>query len=260
MLWNWNVVDSCFLSSQWQITGNGMLAGSCVGIIFLVILLEALRRMTKEYDRYLIRMNAEKHVAIATAVVPENNIRLQEAKTRALDLIRPHLQMTGLDEVQDADRDALLQAAAHIAFRPTTWNQIYRAMLHTTIFAIGYILMLLAMYYNGFVIISIFMGAYLGSFFFSWEVLSASHLPPTLGAEARACFKAVRKFIKHPCGTPDEFQGLPQVQPQELQPVQPQVSPQVQPQGPPQVKQPHALAQAHPQELPPMHPQGLAEV
>lgn len=55
MLWNWYTVDSCFISSTWHITSKGKFAGSCIGVICLVVVLEALRRMQREYDRFLIK-------------------------------------------------------------------------------------------------------------------------------------------------------------------------------------------------------------
>lgn len=36
-------------------------------------------------------------------------------------------------------------------------------------FGVAYIIMLLAMYYNGFILLSIVVGAFLGAFVFSWE-------------------------------------------------------------------------------------------
>lgn len=36
-------------------------------------------------------------------------------------------------------------------------------------FAVAYIIMLMAMYYNGYIIICIFIGAFLGAFLFAWE-------------------------------------------------------------------------------------------
>lgn len=41
-------------------------------------------------------------------------------------------------------------------------------------FAIAYFVMLLAMYYNGYFIICIFIGAYLGAFVFTWESVGVS--------------------------------------------------------------------------------------
>ena len=47
-------------------------------------------------------------------------------------------------------------------------------------FAVAYLIMLLAMYYNGYLIISIFVGSYIGAFIFSWETVSVAS--PTSGA------------------------------------------------------------------------------
>lgn len=47
-------------------------------------------------------------------------------------------------------------------------------------FAIAYIVMLLAMYYNGYLIICIFIGAFLGNFAFNWETI-----PLALGADEK---------------------------------------------------------------------------
>lgn len=41
-------------------------------------------------------------------------------------------------------------------------------------FAIAYIIMLLAMYYNGYLILSIFAGSYIGALIFSWETISVA--------------------------------------------------------------------------------------
>ncbi|KAI4120842.1 MAG: hypothetical protein LQ341_007493, partial [Variospora aurantia] len=52
---------------------------------------------------------------------------------------------------------------------PTVFQQVIRALIHMLQFAVAYFIMLLAMYYNGYIIISIIIGAFLGAFIFSWE-------------------------------------------------------------------------------------------
>jgi copper transporter 1 len=54
-------------------------------------------------------------------------------------------------------------------YRPSPMEQLVRALLHMLQFAVAYFVMLLAMYYNGYIIICIFIGAFLGSLVFSWE-------------------------------------------------------------------------------------------
>lgn len=125
-----------------------MFAGSCIGVILLVILLEALRRAGKEYDRYIVNQYLASH-GPANAVASSSSS--DTSKTPAT-------------------------IAAHIPtaqnFRPSVFQQAVRALLHMLQFAVAYFVMLLAMYYNGYIIICIFIGAYLGYFICGWESFS----------------------------------------------------------------------------------------
>jgi len=56
-----------------------------------------------------------------------------------------------------------------MTLRPNALQQMVRAVLHVLQFAVAYVIMLLAMYYNGYVIICIFIGAFVGFFLFDWE-------------------------------------------------------------------------------------------
>ncbi|KAK0711748.1 Ctr copper transporter family-domain-containing protein [Lasiosphaeris hirsuta] len=145
MLWNWYTVDSCFISSTWQIRSAGMMAGSCIAVILLVMLLEVLRRGVKEYDRFLLRKHAASHVNLGN-IIPK----------------------AGSSNTESTAHGVCLPQAE---YRPTIIEQAVRALLHTCQFAVAYFVMLLAMYYNGYIIICIFIGAYLGSFVFQWETL-----------------------------------------------------------------------------------------
>ncbi|RYP77843.1 hypothetical protein DL771_000940 [Monosporascus sp. 5C6A] len=149
MLWNWYTVDSCFISSTWRIRSAGMFAGSCIGVILLTMSLELLRRLVKEYDRYLIR---KRTVGTAIAVSPNDSKGSSE-------------------EGHASSATVLAPCAAPLGFRPNVFEQAVRALLHMVQFAVAYFIMLLAMYYNGYIIICIFIGAYLGAFIFQWETL-----------------------------------------------------------------------------------------
>jgi copper transporter 1 len=56
-------------------------------------------------------------------------------------------------------------------FRPNIFQQAIRALFHVVQFPIAYFVMLLAMYYNGYIVICIIIGAYLGAFVFGWETI-----------------------------------------------------------------------------------------
>ncbi|KAL6794471.1 Ctr copper transporter family domain-containing protein [Trichoderma sp. SZMC 28012] len=158
MLWNWNVLDTCFISKSWQITSKGMFAGSCIGVVLLVIALEFLRRLSKEYDRLLIKQHVAKfRDASASAVV---------AAPAANTAVKAGGESVNSQDVTRAAGNAMPP------FRPNVLQQAARALLHMVQFAIAYFVMLLAMYYNGYFIICIFIGAYIGAFVFQWETLT----------------------------------------------------------------------------------------
>ncbi|KAK3291772.1 Ctr copper transporter family-domain-containing protein [Chaetomium fimeti] len=150
MLWNWYTIDSCFIASSWKITSTSVFAGSCIGVLLLVMSLELLRRSVKEYDRFLLRQ----HSAAPTA--------------------------------QKVTGSPALPAAAP-GFRPTVLQQAMRALLHMVQFAVAYFVMLLAMYYNGYIIICIFIGSFLGAFVFQWEYLGVSNGQTSAAKEATVC-------------------------------------------------------------------------
>lgn len=129
MLWNWNTVDSCFLSSSWHVTSRGMFAGSCIGVLLLVMLLELLRRMVKEYDALLVRKhstnNSSTYVAAAGRAQHQAASESGESKDHGLNVQPVSTTSSG-------------------RFRPTLPEQAVRALLHTCQFAVAYFVMLYA--------------------------------------------------------------------------------------------------------------------
>lgn len=111
MLWNWNTIDTCFISSTWHITSAGMFAGSCIGVILLVMSLEFLRRSVKEYDRFLVRQHGTR--------------KNTDGDTSPKGLVR-----------------ASTGGVEGVGFRPSVAQQAVRAGLHTVQFGVAYFVML----------------------------------------------------------------------------------------------------------------------
>ena len=108
-----------------------MFAATCIGAALLVILLEFLRRLGKELD-----------------------VQITNGWRRRLAALEPTLQKQS--------------GTVNLTFRASPIQQLARALLHAVTFALAYLLMLLAMYYNGYVLISMFLGAGLGKFVCDW--------------------------------------------------------------------------------------------
>lgn len=123
------------------------MAGSCIGVILLVMLLELLRRGARNYDRWIV---------------------LQAAKQSR------RIESTNRSPASDKEISTVSSTAVPRArtFRPNLAQQATRALMHMLQFAVAYFVMLLAMYYNGYIIICIIIGAFLGSFLFSWETMA----------------------------------------------------------------------------------------
>lgn len=95
-----------------------MFAGSCIGVVCLVMLLEFLRRFTKKYDRYLMYKNAaSRGAANKTSNQPSPNSSIHATLTDAA-------------------------GPGSGAFRPTVVEQAIRALLHMLQFAVAYLIML----------------------------------------------------------------------------------------------------------------------
>lgn len=144
-----------FISESWHITSNGMFAGSCIGVFLLVLVLEALRRASREYDAHIVRCHQKNAASMSPPMTAAS--RLQ-------------------DDPNDPTKSSSTQSTTPLlqpqTFTPNILQQLIRALLHMAQFAVAYIVMLLAMYYNGYFIICIFLGAFVGAFVFSWHSMA----------------------------------------------------------------------------------------
>ncbi|OTB01287.1 hypothetical protein M426DRAFT_323561 [Hypoxylon sp. CI-4A] len=179
MLWNWNTVDACFLSTSWHIQSKGMFAGSCVGVVLLAVLLELLRRSVKEYDRYLVGEARDRDNFQAFIAGTRNTTERGHPAADASD--------TTAKPGQSFSESSIASSTVAVSgYRPKIYEQALRALLHTAQFVVAYFLMLLAMYYNGYFIICIFIGSYIGAFIFQWERLGVAQ-QTSAAQEATVC-------------------------------------------------------------------------
>lgn len=70
MLWNWYTVDTCFLSSTWHNNTKAKFAGSVIGVFFLVIAIEGLRRLARDYDRHITKQAMTHHSTMNGDMTP----------------------------------------------------------------------------------------------------------------------------------------------------------------------------------------------
>jgi copper transporter 1 len=130
-----DVLNEGFLASSWRIENAGMFAASCIGVILLVICLQGFHRLSKEYDLLI------------------------------------HRQWT-THANQQSEKITDSASMTTFTYRVSPIQQLIRAVLHAFTFGLAYILMLIAMSYNGYLIICIIIGAGLGKFLCDWSTIT----------------------------------------------------------------------------------------
>ncbi|KAF8248211.1 Ctr copper transporter [Wilcoxina mikolae CBS 423.85] len=143
MLWNWYTIDSCFLAQSWHVHTHAQFAGTCIFVFALVLALEFVRRAQREYDRHIVRKWQASVAGAETAAAKS------EDGEAALGL------RTGF--------------LTPLTFRPTLLQQAVRCAFYAAQFGAAYLTMLLAMYYNGYILLSILLGAFVGHFLFGYD-------------------------------------------------------------------------------------------
>ncbi|KAL4754212.1 hypothetical protein BDW72DRAFT_200948 [Aspergillus terricola var. indicus] len=187
MLWNWNTIDSCFLARSWHIRSRGMFAGSCIGVICLVIALEFLRRIAREYDAFIIHRAQMRAQYLAPSVQTQTGAASTSPASESDSAIGTGNNGTKAQKTPANTSTAPAVTAAPFRVRPSLIEQVIRALLHMLQFAVAYFVMLLAMYFNGYIIICIFIGAFLGSFIFSWEYIGGGVKENDATAVTKCC-------------------------------------------------------------------------
>ena len=139
MLWNWNTIDSCFLAESWRTQTSGAFAGSCIGVILLVILLELLRRAGKEIDAWVVNAHRKK-LSRRSARNALSRADASATKEAAVSHVSP-TRSASSRSTQAPGRSQVVGVSS-MAFRPTPLQQAVRATHHMATFALAYIIML----------------------------------------------------------------------------------------------------------------------
>lgn len=114
MLWNWNTVGSCFLSSSWYNATKAQFAGTVIGIFLMVVAIEGVRRLGREYDRRLVSI-ANAQVALAARGAGEDSSVASGSDVNKLnDPLRPNVvKNQGQTRVQPSWPQQVLRGAIY---------------------------------------------------------------------------------------------------------------------------------------------------
>ncbi|EKD12222.1 uncharacterized protein L3040_000308 [Drepanopeziza brunnea f. sp. 'multigermtubi'] len=163
MLLNWHTIDACFLSSIFHIRSSFTFFLACLGAFTLVVSLEFVRRIQRQFDQYLQKRN--------------NFFRTKQY------VLPAEMEEKLLDPGDDHGfKDEPKQKAMVVIL-----DQLLRGLIHVVQFSISYCIMLLFMYSNGFIIISILVGALVGFALFTRDTLYPSRDFVQLDGADKSC-------------------------------------------------------------------------
>ncbi|KAJ6259158.1 Copper Transporter integral membrane protein that functions in high affinity copper transport [Drechslerella dactyloides] len=159
MLWNWYTVDACFIARSWRVSSEGIFALSCIGrskenalddmvdlivppgtwhsqVVLLVIALELVRRMQREYDRHIIRhahLHSSQVAIVADAEAAASNQKLADDGS----VNSPVKVAIGAFNTAPSRLARFLRP---FSFRPSLVQQIVRGLLYMVQFAGAYVI------------------------------------------------------------------------------------------------------------------------
>ncbi|SCU90162.1 LAME_0E07316g1_1 [Lachancea meyersii CBS 8951] len=204
MLWNWYTIDTCFISRSWRNDTRGKFAGSCIGCFLLVFVAQWLNRVSRQFDLELAKRRKFKVLCKHSgdmAVEDGSSSTLSDSAALTLQQLTSEsdfmttmkalgatLSHTWYVSHRISDEfgalEPLVRCSTSVNVYPTVLDHILRAGIFTLQWGLSYIIMLLFMYYNGYIIISCLLGALFGRLFFNFEPLTACGGATTLSSVA----------------------------------------------------------------------------
>lgn len=190
MLWNWYTIDSCFLARSWHVTSRGMFAGTCIGVFFWVIAYCWFHRFIVEYDNAIVEYKEKKYHfdACASCCGPNgcgdaNDTTSTDGKESSSDAIENNLAQPAAKSPGSDFWTPLKNTFSHkwyFAWIKKRENEIYpnpvehvgRSGLYLMEWTVSYLIMLMWMYYNGYLIITMILGYFFGQLFFNYTPLT----------------------------------------------------------------------------------------
>lgn len=195
MLWNWYTIDSCFLARSWHVTSRGMFAGTCIGVFFWVMAYCWFHRFIVEYDNAIVEYKLKKLPIDACESCCGNGgcdevISSEEKASSDEETSKPVSPGSGTGAaVSDVKRPgsdfwtplkntfshkwylAWMKKEKNVIY-PTPVEHIGRSGLYLMEWTVSYLIMLMWMYYNGYLIITMILGYFFGQLFFNYTPLA----------------------------------------------------------------------------------------
>ncbi|OWB61315.1 hypothetical protein B5S31_g4602 [[Candida] boidinii] len=175
MLWNWYTIDSCFIARTWHVRTRGQFAGTCIGIFLIVMGAQWLHRIGREYDLAINkrRVIQKRHQLENENLTPASSATINNTEFTDKVLKENYITTTMMPILETLSHSWFWNFRKRDSTQvyPNLLDHVLRGVLFTIQWLLSYIIMLLFMYYNGYIIISCFLGAFFGRLIFNYEPL-----------------------------------------------------------------------------------------
>ncbi|QPG72837.1 hypothetical protein FOA43_000139 [Brettanomyces nanus] len=184
----------------WHVNSRGMFAGTCIGVFFWVLAYLWFHRMIVEYDRaiveYKLAQYAQTHsdaccccengagestdiTEKAASSSDSSDAIYSVTDSKVSQFFRPIarvLKHRWLVNHSHSDKDG------SILVYPSPLEHLFKSVLYMMEWACSFLIMLMWMYYNGYVVITCILGYFFGQLLFSYAPLTVignkKYLPP----------------------------------------------------------------------------------
>lgn len=207
MLWNWHTIGACFISEGWYISSAALFALTCLGALAVAMLFEFVRRVSREWERHRFARDVgnprefypqipgiELGPLQPAAAQPADAQSARSARSaQPADAQPADAQPAGARPADAQPADAQPVAGRPASSRPASAigpnnrvppffpnrveHALIRSLLHVLQVAIAYGLILMAVSFNGYVILCIVVGHYLGFVLFGRDPQTETNKP-----------------------------------------------------------------------------------
>lgn len=160
MLWNWYTKDVCFIAESWKTSTKGIFAGTCIGVFGLLLAINWWRRILSQYKIYCAELRSEE---VDDFISAGGEVTVKAPPSEAMT---PFFQTLKHEWFWRLDKNLCVEVDGQIYIYPSIFEHLLYCVGDTMEWSVHHCVMLLFMYFNGYVFISCMIGAGIGFMIF----------------------------------------------------------------------------------------------
>jgi copper transporter 1 len=180
MLWNWYTKDVCFISKQWKTSTKAKFGGTCVGVFALLLAINWWRRILIQYKQYCAELRTKEvenvvqsGIQLNSRNVPFKNIDISKNNNMFVEMLIPFIETWKHDWFWALNKNLSVEVDDRIYIYPSIFEHLIYCVGDTMEWSVHHVIMLLFMYFNGYVFISCMIGAGVGFMLFQYKNINS---------------------------------------------------------------------------------------